>query len=146
MVTDSESAGALSSAGEGRSRRYAPLVTIPVFAVAALMAKWVIGLGLPFPTCLLRKLTGIPCPTCGCTRSLAAWVNLDFEQAFRFNPLFFLICVGVLVWGAMWILEVIQGRAFFKDLRMGLKYLTRWQLGIVLVAVNWLYLCLKLPK
>jgi len=44
-------------------------------------------LGLPTPACLLHATTGIPCPTCGTTRSLRALLGGDLPTAFAWNPL-----------------------------------------------------------
>ncbi len=37
--------------------------------------------------CLLRRLTGMPCPTCGVTRSLRALGQGEVAAAVRFHPL-----------------------------------------------------------
>lgn len=42
--------------------------------------------------CPIKKLTGLYCPGCGITRMLFAILQLDFYQAFRYNPLLF-ICL-----------------------------------------------------
>jgi hypothetical protein len=41
----------------------------------------------PLPvTCSLRRLTGLPCPGCGLTRSLVALAHGDANAAWQFNP------------------------------------------------------------
>ena len=114
--------------------------------VMAVGAHFVVRWNLPMPQCLLRKLTGLPCPTCGCTRSLLAWSQLDPVEAFRFNPLFSTLLVGVFVWLLAWGFERVSGRLFLGPWR---ARATRWPWGkvlIVLAVVNWVYLCLKLPR
>ncbi|WP_448574269.1 DUF2752 domain-containing protein [Trichothermofontia sp.] len=58
------------------------------------------GLRLPGLVCPLRHWTGIPCPTCGLTRSLMAVVRGDWNQAITehlFGPVLFIVLVlGVL--------------------------------------------------
>lgn len=44
------------------------------------------GLGLP---CLLRALTGVPCPACGLTTAAVACVRGDWPAALAANPLIF---------------------------------------------------------
>jgi hypothetical protein len=109
-------------------------------------ARLVLLYGLPFPQCWLRKLTGIPCPSCGCTRSLASWATLDLEQAFRFNPLFFLLCAAVLAWSAWWLVERLSHRTLLAGLKPRMRHWPWWKIGAALLAMNWLYLCLTLPK
>lgn len=101
---------------------------------------------LPLPQCFLRKYAGIPCPTCGCTRSLQAWAQFDLAAALRFNPLFFLLCATLLAWLVAWAAERISGRPLFAGWRGRAR---RWALGrifLALAVVNWVYLCLTLPR
>jgi hypothetical protein len=77
---------------------------------------------------------------------LLAWCHLDLEAALRFNPLFFLACLAL----PFWLATVTLGRAFHwhgpERLRERVAHWPVWQLALLLVAFNWLYLCLKLPK
>lgn len=46
--------------------------------------------------CPFHELLGIWCPGCGGTRMIISFVHLDFYQAFRWNPLcFILLIVGI---------------------------------------------------
>ena len=123
-----------------------PLATIALFVLGAFLAKFWMGLNLPFPVCLLRKLTGIPCPTCGCTRSLAAWTRLDVGTAFLLNPLFFLVCLSVIIWFAARAIESKSARTFLSGLPKVLKKHLGWKVISAAVLINWIYLCLTLPK
>lgn len=40
--------------------------------------------------CPIKKLTGLYCPGCGITRMFFSILQLDFYQAFRYNPLVFI--------------------------------------------------------
>jgi hypothetical protein len=115
-------------------------------AALAVVARLAMLWQLPLPKCWLRKLTDVPCPSCGCTRSLAAWATLDLEHAFRFNPLFFLLCVALLAWSALRLAEKFSRRTFLDGLKLRLKGWPWWRIGAALLALNWLYLCLTLPK
>lgn len=41
--------------------------------------------------CPIYKFTGLYCPGCGITRMLSSILNGNFYQAFRYNPLVFLL-------------------------------------------------------
>lgn len=58
--------------------------------------------------CLIRGLTGIPCPSCGMSRAIIAVINGDIIKAFKFHPLFWLPFVALLL--------IIFKRRFFKKI------------------------------
>ena len=41
--------------------------------------------------CPINYVTGLYCPGCGITRMLFSIIKLDFYQAFRYNPLIFIL-------------------------------------------------------
>lgn len=41
--------------------------------------------------CILKLITGIPCPGCGMTRACISILRFDFVQAFKYNPLVFIL-------------------------------------------------------
>ena len=137
----------LLAAPRGQSPAFFHPVWLTVAAVAlAGGAQLVVRWRLPMPQCMLRKFTGLPCPTCGCTRSLLAWSHLEPAAAFRFNPLFSLLLTGLVAWLIAWGIERATGRAWLCRWR---ARTARWPLGkifIALAVVNWLYLCLTLPR
>ena len=54
--------------------------------------------------CLFHKLTGFYCPGCGITRLLFSLIHLDFYQAFRYNPLVFILLILSMVY---WLFKLI---------------------------------------
>ena len=60
--------------------------------------------------CLIRGLTGIPCPSCGMSRAIIAIINGDIINAFKFHPLFWLPFIS---------LVLIVFRSFFKQILIG---------------------------
>jgi hypothetical protein len=59
------------------------------------------AVGNPGVPCLLRSLTGIPCPLCGMTTSVTDTVHLHLGQALAANPMGIAavaVAVVLLVW------------------------------------------------
>lgn len=52
------------------------------------------GFAIP---CIFHDLTGFYCPGCGITRMLFSILKLDFYQAFRYNPLVFILLIGSII-------------------------------------------------
>ena len=53
--------------------------------------------------CILKHATGIPCPSCGSTRSIVAILQGHFSEALQWNPLGFLLFL-ILILSPIWIL------------------------------------------
>lgn len=94
------------------------------------------------PPCLFRVWTGLPCPTCGATRTGIALSHFYFLDALFENPLFFMIYAALFLWGMNTILGVVTG----KNVKFSLSGREKKRVQILLVsaiALNWLYLILK---
>ncbi len=79
----------LSQAGRRRRWFQLGLFAAPLLGAAA----YRFDLRVPGLQCPIRALTGIPCPTCGMTRSFVAIAHGDLAEAFiqhLFGPLLFL--------------------------------------------------------
>ena len=58
--------------------------------------------------CLIRGLTGVPCPSCGMSRAIISVINGAIINAFKFHPLFWLPFVVLLL--------IVLKRRFFKQI------------------------------
>ncbi len=56
-------------------------------AAVVLLAAAVLPVETLLPSCAWHRLTGIPCPACGTTRSLLCLSRGEFPAAFALNPL-----------------------------------------------------------
>lgn len=57
------------------------------------------GLAIP---CVFYEVTGWYCPGCGISRTLLAILSGDFYQAFRYNPLLFILLPFAAIFFANW--------------------------------------------
>jgi hypothetical protein len=125
------------SASQGRL----PLgVVFGTIGALGAVAVGLLGLDrLPFPVCLLKAATGLPCPTCGSTRALARLLHFDLPGALAMNPLATAGLIVLAAWALVDLGLLARGRAL--DLEIG-RPLSLWvriaALGAVLA--NWAYL------
>ena len=87
----------------------------------------------PPSLCLLKRTTGVPCPTCGSTRAVKAAARGDLLQAFDHNPLIF---TGLSLCGVVLLIRLCTGVTIRPQLTS-----TGWALlgvmFVLLLLANW---------
>jgi len=88
--------------------------------------------------CRFKELTGIPCPSCGMTRSLNCLWHFDLINAFAMNPFIFLFLLGFV----SYILYLITtGFGWFPIVKWDFLQRTSIRVSLVLFFImNWIYL------
>ena len=75
-------------------KKYNKLIVIPTLAVTFLLVYTnKLSINCPF-----HKITGLYCPGCGITRCILSILKLDFYQAFRYNPLVFIMLPFIILY------------------------------------------------
>lgn len=105
-------------------------------------AIW-LALGLPWPSCVFHDLTGLPCLTCGSSRSGIQFFHGHFSVAWSWNPLAFLIWCGAAVFDlyALVVLAARAPRLRISRFTRSEKNISRF-LIIALLALNWIWVLL----
>ena len=96
---------------------------------------------LPMPPCVFHTLTGLPCITCGATRSAFQFLHGHFVASLVFNPLAFITFCSVTIFDLYAVAVLITRAPRFRLINFtdAEKLLVRGG-GIALLAGNWLYL------
>jgi hypothetical protein len=97
--------------------------------------------GMVGPICVFKKATGIPCPSCGATRSMLAFIHGNFVQGFLWNPLGFFLLIALIIF-PFWLLYDLALRknsfhGFYATVEKSIiqKHVA-WPL-VVLMLLNW---------
>ncbi len=103
-------------------------------------AAW-LTVGLPWPRCVFHQLTGLPCITCGMTRSAIAFFHAHFLAAFEWNPLVFAFMCGVTTFD-LYAFAVVTTRAprLRFIFRSGAEKQYARAIVIAALVLNWVYL------
>jgi hypothetical protein len=93
--------------------------------------------------CPFRALLGVPCPTCGGTRAVAAMGRLEFGRGFAANPLVALAWCGAVLFVPYAAVVVVGGmrRIRLTGLSARDRLLLR-ALAVGALLTNWAYLIL----
>lgn len=93
--------------------------------------------------CLIKHFTGVPCPSCGSTRSVISLIHLNFFDAFLFNPLGYLVAMIMLLSPLWIIIDVIMKKnslfIFYQKVENTLRKPNNAILFIVLILINWIW-------
>ena len=93
------------------------------------------------PVCVFKKATGIPCPSCGATRSMIALINGDFLKAVLLNPIGLLLLGGLVIF-PVWLLHDLALKknsfhVFYATVEKTIRQKqVAWPL-IILLLLNW---------
>jgi hypothetical protein len=93
--------------------------------------------------CLFKRLTTIPCPSCGSTRSVLSLLKGDIPASLHWNP-FGMLIMAVLVVAPPWILiDMIFRKAslfqFFMEAERLLKRKPVAVAAVIIVLMNWIW-------
>ncbi|MGI8891670.1 MAG: DUF2752 domain-containing protein [Chthoniobacterales bacterium] len=107
---------------------------------AMVLAVW-LGTRLPTPQCVIHHLTGLPCPTCGATRSAWQFLHRNFNNSLRFNPLAFLAYCAIVAFDlyALCILLTRSPRFRLVNFKPAEKLILR-SAAVAILLGNWVYL------
>ena len=84
--------------------------------------------------CIIKELFKIYCPGCGTTRMLKSIFKLEFYQAFRFNPLFFILFIMLII------LLIINIYTYIKK---DFIYVLNNKQIIILIIIMFIYMILR---
>ena len=100
-----------------------------------------LSLGLPWPVCWFRHSLGIPCPTCGATRSALALAHGDIGLALRTNPLMCVMYLGIIIFDLYAVAVLLFRTKRLRLDRIPLQVQRILRVIVVgLVIGNWIYL------
>ena len=112
-------------------------------AILALIAVRVLPVLELMPLCVFRAFTGIPCPTCGATRSMVHLAHGNLAASVVMNPAIPLLMFAALLMFAHDVAALFSGSRISLALTPREATLIRAGAVVVLLA-NWTYLALNL--
>jgi hypothetical protein len=107
--------------------------------VAVVMVAWLPLSRLPFSLCVFKAVTGVPCLTCGTTRTLALLARLDVLGALAMNPLVAAGLLALVPWAAADLALMPGRRALVLELSPAAGRAARIAV-MAAVVLNWVWL------
>ena len=93
--------------------------------------------------CIIKSITGYPCPSCGTTRAVKLFLKGDFYTSIQMNP-FGIIVAILMITVPFWILFdlITKKETFYKNYKKSELILRKKPLAIILiilVILNWIW-------
>ncbi len=96
-----------------------------------------------FTTCIVKSTTGIPCPSCGSTRSVIEIIKGNYFNSLYLNPLGFIILFFMMCIPSWITFDVILKKntfyIFYKKAEFYIKKPTIALPLIILIFINWMW-------
>lgn len=133
----------------GRNKLYALLSTACAAGYIWLIMNYyrTFSLALEPGVCLVKRVTGVPCPSCGTTRSVLSILKGDILEGIQWNP-FGIIIILILFIFPVWIISDVLSRndSLFNSYNQTELFLKRKWIAIpaiLLVLLNWIWNIVK---
>jgi hypothetical protein len=94
---------------------------------------------LPFTLCAFKAVTGLPCMTCGTTRTLGLLFVGQVGEAMAMNPLATLVGVALVFWGLADLLLLRQKAVLGVEVAPPARPVLKVA-AVAVVIANWAYL------
>lgn len=65
--------------------------------------------------CIFKSVTGIPCPSCGSTRSVLSIIDGNFHQAMLHNPIGFILALTLIILPLWLIYDSVTGKRSMQN-------------------------------
>ncbi|MDT8300277.1 MAG: DUF2752 domain-containing protein [Sedimentisphaerales bacterium] len=114
---------------------WAVLIVLGWMGLGAVSVLLMAHLDRPVVLCLIKRCTGIPCPTCGFTRGLLSLLHGNITQAWLYNPLLFSVLSLFFTAAAARIILARSLRIYLTNTERKIA----WILSFVLLFTNWVY-------
>jgi len=93
--------------------------------------------------CLFKRITGIPCPSCGATHSIVSLLHGDFKAALMENPLGIILALCLLIFPTWVVFDYLKRKNNFYLFYLEIESLFRKKYiaipAIAMVLINWIW-------
>lgn len=108
-----------------------------------LSMKWNLVENKSIEVCLVKRVTNIPCPSCGSTRSILTLFKGDFIGALYLNPLGYVVAFIMLI-APLWIIvdTIRRNNTLFDFYQKMEDYLKKPKIAvplIMIIIINWIW-------
>ncbi|MHC4244968.1 MAG: DUF2752 domain-containing protein [Planctomycetota bacterium] len=117
---------------------WAVLIVVIWMGLGAAAVVLIAHLGRPVELCLIKRFTGLACPTCGFTRGVLSFLQGHVVRAWLYNPLLFSVLGLFFAATAVRLILARRVRVYLTNTERQIA----WIVSFALLFVNWAYVIL----
>lgn len=102
-------------------KKYIFFWTIELLIIVILCLAYFITKDKGFSRCFIYEKTNLLCPTCGGTRCVVNFVQMDWKESFKNHPVFFITIIYILLLNVVFLINVLTNKECFKWLYPSMK-------------------------
>ena len=96
-----------------------------------------------FEVCIIKHVTGIPCPSCGSTRAVLAILDGNFLQSILLNPIGIILLMLLLTLPVWVMYDLIYKKLTLQKFYINFELFLRKKpvaiISILLISANWIW-------
>jgi len=93
--------------------------------------------------CMIRSLTGVPCPSCGMTRSVTTMAHGNIDEAIWWNPLGVMMFIAMIIFPVWIITDWIRKKDTFYKFYFQVEKLFQIKpiaiTGVIIMTMLWVW-------
>ncbi len=94
-------------------------------------------------TCIIKQATGVPCPSCGTTRSIVSFLSGSIKDGLYSNPLGLIVLIIIMVSPVWVVFDFLFKKKslyiFYGKVEMFFRIKLVAIIAIILVIANWIW-------
>jgi len=96
-----------------------------------------------FRVCIIKNVTGYPCPSCGTTRAVTLLLEGKIIESFLLNPFGIVVAIVMTIFPFWVLIDIIfKKESFFKTYKKAEARIRKPRLALILIALvllNWIW-------
>lgn len=100
--------------GKNMRKKYIHFWSIELLIMVALIVIYKLTENTSLSKCLINEKYNIQCPSCGGTRCFINFINMNFNEAFQNNMVFFFTIIYIIILNIIFVINFITQKRRFK--------------------------------
>lgn len=94
--------------------------------------------------CLFKNVTGLPCPSCGSTKSVTSILSGNWSDGLQYNPIGYILLLTMMVMPVWLLYDLISKRTSLLNNYLNIELKIKKKpiiaiFGILLIALTWIW-------